>query len=66
MRESQEQQTAMYDQPDTTARWVHDTCDECGYDADVAIVDDFETGLRGWECPDCSTWVTHRDLENDN
>jgi predicted RNA-binding Zn-ribbon protein involved in translation (DUF1610 family) len=64
MRESREQQTAMYDQPD--APWIHDSCDECGWDGDAAIVRDPDQGLMGFDCPQCSVFVVARDLENDN
>jgi hypothetical protein len=48
------------------APWIHDTCPECGFDGDVAVVLDPDQGLIGWECPDmeCRAWVTTRDLED--
>jgi len=46
------------------APFLHDTCPECGFDGDVAVVLDAEQGLMGWSCPDCSTFVVTRDLED--
>jgi len=44
------------------APWMHDTCPECGFDGDVAVVIDPDQGLMGWECPECSEFVVTRDL----
>jgi len=41
---------------------MHDTCPECGFDGDVAVVIDPDQGLMGWECPECSEFVVTRDL----
>ena len=46
------------------APWLHDTCFACGWDGDAAIVLDPDLGLMGWECPDCHTFITTRDLED--
>lgn len=45
-----------------SAPWVHDSCPECGWDGDTAIILDADQGLLGWECPDCAYFVTTRDL----
>jgi predicted RNA-binding Zn-ribbon protein involved in translation (DUF1610 family) len=47
-----------------SAPWIHDTCDDCGFDGDVAVIFDPDQGLMGWECPDCRAWITARDLED--
>lgn len=50
--------------PTPSAPWLHDTCPECGWDGDAAIIRDPDLGPIGWECPDCLTFVTTRDLED--
>lgn len=47
-----------------SAPFFHDTCPECGWDGDAAVIRDADLGLIGWECPDCRTFVTTRDLED--
>ena len=44
------------------APWIHDTCPECGWDGDAAVITITDQGLLGWECPECSYFVTMRDL----
>ena len=48
-----------------TSPWIHDTCVECGFDGDVAVIRDIDEGLIGWDCPECSYFVTMRDLLDD-
>ncbi len=36
----------------------HDTCPECGWDGDAALIRD--EGFLGWECPECFDVVTVR------
>jgi hypothetical protein len=50
--------------PAGTSPFLHDTCPGCGWDGDAAIICDPDLGLLGWECPDCSTFIVTRDLED--
>jgi predicted RNA-binding Zn-ribbon protein involved in translation (DUF1610 family) len=47
------------------APFRHETCWACGWDGDAPIVLDIDQGLVGFECPECETWITYRDMEDD-